>query len=223
MHRVTLLTGDGSPTIMDTRTQQTYHSMHGAVTESQHVYITEGFNSITSNPEHLNVLEVGFGAGLNALLTLREAAQKQQHVVYTAVEPLPLTEVELLQLNYCMFLQRKDLQPLFEEMHACQWGSYAEIHSCFTLHKINLPVQELPVTGAQHLIYFDAFAPAAQPELWTKEVFSAMYGLLLAGGMLVTYSSKGEMRRNMAAAGFAVSKRPGAPGKREMTIARKPL
>ncbi|MGN6490554.1 MAG: tRNA (5-methylaminomethyl-2-thiouridine)(34)-methyltransferase MnmD [Agriterribacter sp.] len=223
MHRVTLLTGDGSPTIMDTRIQQTYHSMHGAVTESQHVYIAEGFNAITGSPEHLNILEVGFGTGLNALLTLCEAMQKRKHVVYTAVEPFPLTEAERLQLNYCTLLQKSDLQPLFEEMHTCQWGRYAKIHSWFTLYKINLPAQELPAIGPQHLIYFDAFAPAAQPELWTKEVFSAMYGLLLAGGMLVTYSGKGEIRRNMAAAGFAVSKRPGAPGKREMTVARKPL
>ncbi|MBX3253721.1 MAG: tRNA (5-methylaminomethyl-2-thiouridine)(34)-methyltransferase MnmD [Chitinophagaceae bacterium] len=221
MDRIPLLTGDGSLTIVDTRTQQTYHSVYGALAESKHVFISEGLNKILPAQTEPAILEIGWGTGLHTLLTLIVTAQQQKHIHYTAIEPFPLTGAELAGLNYCTLLQREDLYPSFLQMHHSEWEADIEIHHFLTLHKMKTPLQLLKHIRRPHLIYFDAFAPNVQPELWTKDIFENLYNILLPGGILVTYSSKGTVRRNMTAAGFTVIKRPGPAGKREMIAAQK--
>ncbi|MBX2925894.1 MAG: tRNA (5-methylaminomethyl-2-thiouridine)(34)-methyltransferase MnmD [Chitinophagaceae bacterium] len=221
MDRIPLITGDGSLTLVDTRTQQTYHSVHGAIAESEHVFIGEGLHRLLPLHNELVILEAGWGTGLNTLLTVITAEQQCKHIHYTAVEPYPLTGSETEKLNYCAILQRNDLQPLFLLMHACKWETAIPVHRFLTLHKMKTTLQKLQYSRQCHLIYFDAFAPSAQPGLWTKDIFTKLCDMLLPGGMLVTYSSKGEVRRNMEAAGFTVIKKPGPAGKREMVTAYK--
>lgn len=189
-----------------------------------HVFIHAGLQGILCR--HLpviRILEVGFGTGLNALLTLIATAGGAHHVHYSAIEPFPLQPAEATLLNYCEQLKRDDLQIFFELMHQCDWERDIAVTDHFTLTKINTELagsaSHLPV----HLIYFDAFAPAVQPGLWTTDVFSKMLNMLEPGGILVTYCSKSIVRRAMQAAGFWVEKLPGPRGKREMVRAVRPV
>ncbi|HMU44891.1 MAG TPA: tRNA (5-methylaminomethyl-2-thiouridine)(34)-methyltransferase MnmD [Chitinophagaceae bacterium] len=219
-----ILTKDGSHTISIPEMKVTYHSVHGAIQESQHVFIKAGlidsglFDFIGLH----HVLEMGFGTGLNALLTLIEAGKHKNRIYYTAIELYPLNDTEISQLNYCQQLELPDYNPLFEKIHACGWEEMYEITDNFRLTKRKCNLLDFSTENMFDIIYFDAFAPAAQPELWTKEIFDKMFGLLKPGGTLVTYCSKGEVRRNMIAAGFKVEKIPGPPGKREMLRAIRP-
>ena len=170
---------------------------------------------------------MGFGTGLNALLTLMEA-NPQLQIHYTAIELFPLTAAESTELNYCDQLNRKDLLPAFEKLHQCEWEKDIVISPHFTIHKVNTSLLNIKTSklfpgsaSDPNLIYFDAFAPAAQPELWTKEIFEMLYSILRRDGVLVTYCSKGDVRRAMLAAGFVVEKIPGPPGKREIVRAVK--
>jgi tRNA U34 5-methylaminomethyl-2-thiouridine-forming methyltransferase MnmC len=167
------------------------------------------------------VLEIGFGTGLNALLTLLEADKHKSRIYYTGIELHPLTEEVTGQLNYCEDLYQPHYKPLFEKMHQTGWEEMYEITEYFRLTKTKCSVADLSTKDLYDVIYFHAFAPSAQPELWTKEVFDKMFSLLKPGGILVTYCSKGEVRRNMIAAGFTVEKLPGPNKKREMLGARK--
>ena len=202
----------------------TYHSHHGAIQESLHVFIQSGLHALVNPPTHqpVNILEIGFGTGLNALLTLMEAEKLQQPVHYTTIELYPLQQNEMTSLNYCEQLKRTDMQPVFQLLHQCDWGKKISINPFFTIHKVKTSLLRFKSPSPQHLIYFDAFAPTAQPELWTKEVFEKLFTMMLPGGILVTYCSKGDVRRSMQAAGFAVEKIPGPPGKREMVRATLP-
>jgi tRNA U34 5-methylaminomethyl-2-thiouridine-forming methyltransferase MnmC len=206
-----------------------YHSLHGAIQESMHVFINEGLRFfLNNNPTNeVYVFEVGFGTGLNALLTLMEAGSKMA-IHYMAIELFPLTIEEAKSLNYCAQLKREDLLPSIEKLHRCEWGKDISINDFFTIHKLELSLLEMNNSKATQdkssrpdVIYFDAFAPAAQPHLWTKEVFEMLYAFLNDNGILVTYCSKGEVRRAMQAAGFVVEKVPGPMGKREIVRAIK--
>lgn len=198
--------------------QVTYHSHHGAVQESMHVFIEAGLrwtiNHAAGMPPSMRVFEMGFGTGLNALLTALEAEKLQLPFQYTAVEKFPLTADEAAGLNY-----GGENKALFQSLHAAAWNEQVVINPFFTLEKVEGALESFTATAPYHLIYFDAFAPAAQPELWTEEIFSRLYGMLHPGGVLVTYCSKGVVRRAMQAAGFTVTKTPGPPGKREMVRA----
>ncbi len=187
-----------------------------------HVFIEAGLRPLLHQHPVLRVFEMGFGTGLNALLTLQVAAQAQQRVQYGAVEAFPLEAGITNQLNYAAQLQRPDLQPVFEQLHGSEWNSLVAIDDVFTLQKFQTTLFSLPAIDPVHLIYYDAFAPNAQPELWTTEAFTLLYNLLLPGGILVTYCSKGNVRRAMQAAGFTVEKIPGPLGKREMVRAHRP-
>jgi tRNA U34 5-methylaminomethyl-2-thiouridine-forming methyltransferase MnmC len=223
MERKIILTGDGSHTIAIPELKATYHSVHGAIRESQHVFIEAGFWYMPDilKMSGMYILEVGFGTGLNALLTLIEAGKHKRHIHYTAVDLYPLQATEIKPLNYCSQLRLPQYQPLFEKMHQTEWNARHEITDYFRLAKINCDFRDFSAGNPFSLIYFDAFAPSTQPELWTKDVFEKMYSLLLPGGILVTYCSKGAVRRAMQAAGFLVEKIPGPPGKREMLRAIK--
>ncbi len=220
MQRTIITTNDGSHTLALSGTPVTYHSHHGAIGESRHVFIEAGFQfcAQTLTTPALSILEIGFGTGLNALLTYQIATQQKIPVGYTALELHPITETEAAALNYGSILS---LEETFTRIHQSPWEKTVVLDTCFSLHKIAgsllLPLNMDPV----HLIYFDAFSPLVQPELWTKEVFEKLSTLLLPGGCLVTYSSKSVVRKAMVEAGFTVTKIPGPWGKREMVRAVK--
>lgn len=221
MDRTTFITGDGSTTIAIASTNQYFHSTHGAVQESMHVFIEAGLQPMIGARQQIHIFEMGFGTGLNALLTLIKCQQQQQPIYYTAVEAYPLEDALVQQLNYCDKLGRVDLASVFLNMHASAWNEEVVISSLFTLKKIRSSLLKYPSTQHFNLIYFDAFAPDEQPELWTTVVFEKMFNMLLPGGILVTYSAKGSVRRSMQAVGFKVERLPGAEGKREMLRAVK--
>lgn len=218
MQREIRLTSDGSHTIALAGTQVTYHSHHGAIAESMHVFIDAGFRFLLSTRHRplLTVLEVGMGTGLNALLTLREALAIKQKVRYIAIETDPLQETEFSAINHGALL---GVQTAFENIHRCPWEKECLINDDFILHKKNISLLDLVPTETVDCIYFDAFAPTDQPELWTEDVFTKLRSMLAPDGVLVTYSSKSSMRRAMTAAGFRVTKIPGPMGKRDMVRA----
>jgi tRNA U34 5-methylaminomethyl-2-thiouridine-forming methyltransferase MnmC len=221
MERVIQLTADGSHTVAVPGIQVTYHSIHGAVKESMHVFIEAGLRLLLHRYETICIFEMGFGTGLNALLSLHYALQHDQKIYYYTVELFPLEAHEYTQLNYTQQLQQTILQPYFMQIHQSAWEKDIIIHPLFTLHKTNQSLLDLSTHQPFNLIYFDAFAANAQPELWTREVFEKMFHLLAPKGVLVTYCSKGEVRRVMQATGFIVEKLAGPPGKREMVKAVK--
>ena len=225
MERSLVITKDGSHTIAIPKINVTYHSHHGAIQESMHVYIDAGLKYVSADLKLTDpcIFDMGFGTGLNALLTLVEAEKDQQKIHYTTVELFPLQEDEITLLNYCELLHREDLKPVFQQLHQCEWEKDISITPFFTIKKIRIDLFNLSIYQPVNLIYYDAFAPSAQPELWTKEVFEKLYNMLLPGGILVTYCSKSEVRRAMQSAGFIVEKISGPRGKREMVRAIKPL
>ena len=226
MKRELQITGDGSSTFFVPEMNVTYHSKYGAVQESMHVFIDTGLSqALSSNSFSLDqpiyIFEMGFGTGLNALLSLREAVNRNQEIFYQSVELFPLTANEWLQLNYATQLNDNSLQNYFLQMHTCAWEKDIVIHPLFILHKTKQTLLNFSACQLFNVIYFDAFEPGVQPELWTKEVFEKMFLLLHDKGVLVTYCSKGDVRRAMLAAGFSIEKVPGPPGKREMIRAKK--
>ena len=218
MERKVIITKDGSHSISIPEMNVTYHSIHGAIQESKHVFIEAGFryaSELFSWSDALHILEVGFGTGLNALLTLIEADKIKMNVHYSALELYPLTQQEYNFLNYCEALN-VSLQNVFEQLHECVWEKEAHILPNFSLFKTNQSLLNFTTDQFYDLVYFDAFAPSSQPELWTKQVFEKLYAMMSSNGILVTYCSKGDVRRAMQSAGFAVEKIPGPVGKREM-------
>ena len=224
MERKIILTGDGSHSISVPELNVAYHSIHGAIEESIHVYINAGFYHRVKQLDdyQVRILEVGSGTGLNVLLTAIAAVNTGKSIYYVALEPDPLSDEEILALNYCERLDRQDLQEIFLKMHKCEWNKNLPVTTELLIHKSNATLQRFEHKTKFDLIYFDAFAPNAQPEMWTKEIFEKIHALLDPGGILVTYCSKGDVRRAMIAAGLEVEKLPGPPKKREMLRAAHP-
>ncbi len=219
MKREIITTKDGSHTIVIPEISVAYHSYNGAVQESMHVFIHAGLRWYLGQNAYarpVRIFEMGFGTGLNAYLTALEAGNKNFSVHYTAIEPFPLLPEEALLLNYAATKTEKSL---FAQLHQIAWNEDVLIAPNFTLHKQQERLSHFVLAQPVDIIYFDAFAPSAQPELWTEEVFRKMYGMLRPGGALVTYCSKSIVRRAMQAAGFRVTKIPGPWGKREMVRA----
>ncbi len=211
------LTADGSNTIFSDIFFETYHSVNGAVTESTHVFINAGLKRCTKTS--IRVFEVGFGTGLNALLTCVEAEKLLVDIEYHSVELYPLEMEVIKSLNYSDSLSLNS--QLFNSLHKAPWNVTVQISPTFRLRKISSSLQETNMLDKFDVVYFDAFSPAIQPELWTMEVFSKIYNNLHNNAILTTYCAKGEVRRNMQAAGFKVERLPGPPGKREMLRATK--
>lgn len=219
MKREIVTTSDGSKTIQIVDWNEQYHSKHGAIQEAYHVFIKSGL-SLFSN-QSLSILEIGFGTGLNALITLIEAEKYTLDIEYTGVEAYPVLSKELLELNYITELKAEDFQKKFELMHTMPWEEKVSIADNFALHKKQKDFKELNDVNLFNLIYFDAFGARVQPELWTTAIFSIMFKALKRGGVLVTYAAKGSVRRAMQEVGFSVERLPGPPGKREMLRATK--
>lgn len=223
MERHIQLTADGSHTIGLSGTKVTYHSTHGAIQESMHIFIAAGLRPLLHRHASLSVFEMGFGTGLNALLTLQEAIASGQLVYYETVELYPLSTQEVQALNYNILLKPGTGHTL-EALHSAAWEQVAPLHPQFSLLKKqqSLPDYLAESTTLFHLVYFDAFAPEIQPELWTPAVFAQLAERMHPGGVLLTYCSKGVVRRAMQAAGLVVEKLAGPPGKREIIRAHKP-
>jgi tRNA U34 5-methylaminomethyl-2-thiouridine-forming methyltransferase MnmC len=219
VEKIVIATGDGSSTVAIPGMNVTYHSIHGAIQESMHVFVDAGLRHLARDrkAQPINLLEIGFGTGLNALLSLIESSTLNIEISYTAVElfPLPIDVTE--QLNYCSLLRRPDLVDSFRLLHATGWDKETPMSPVFRFRKLNKDIKELlPMQERFDLVFFDAFAPDVQPELWTEEMFRGLVYSMSDKGVLVTYCSKGNVRRALLAAGFAVEKIPGPPGKREM-------
>lgn len=199
---------------------ETYHSVHGAVQEANHVYLKEGFFQVPKR--QFSILEMGFGTGLNALLTALQAEKNQLTIQYHAVEGFPLTTEEIQLLNYSAQLDHPNAVRDFESIHQIDWEVETPINSCFSLKKIRSLFEELQLLPETYdLIYFDAFGYPYQPELWSAEIFSKMYDSLKPNGILVTYACRGVIKQNMRTAGFKVARLTGPPGKRQMIRAHK--
>lgn len=219
MIRNIITTGDGSKTIQIQDWNEQYHSMHGAVNEAYHVFIDKGFTYLTN--KSLSILEIGFGTGLNALITLIEAQKNNRQVDYTGIEAYPINIEEISQLNYIETLKADAFREAFFEMHSSAWESKLKLTPHFTFSKQKKDFHEIADSNLYDLIYFDAFGARVQPELWTEIIFEKMYNALNKNGILVTYSAKGSVRRAMQTVGFVVERLPGPPGKREMLRALK--
>ena len=212
--RKVIITADGSTTLHIPAWNEQYHSKHGAIQEAYHVFIKNGFAATESS--ELSILEIGFGTGLNAFITLLEADKTGRTIHYTGVEAYPIKEDELLRLNFVNELDCRNLSHKFEEMHLSPWEKWQSVTDKFHLYKNQMFIHNVHAVEAFDLIYFDAFGARVQPELWTADIFSKMYRALKPGGKIVTYSAKGSVRRAMQEVGFDVERLPGPPGKREM-------
>ena len=226
MKRHIVTTADGSKTIHIEDWNEHYHSVHGAIQEAQYVFIKHGLlfcieHVTLSLPKSLSILEMGFGTGLNAFLTLLKAEELKQNIQYTGVEAYPVLHEELQQLNYIEQLSAEPWQETFERFHQCPWEQAQSIAPHFQLTKQRKQFKDIQDIAAFDLIYFDAFGPRVQPELWTETMFQIMYRTLKSNGVLVTYSAKGSVRRAMQSVGFLVEKLPGPPGKSEILRAKK--
>ncbi len=206
------ITGDGSATLRSVVHGDTYHSLRGAVGEARHVFIESGFLQSGANP--VKVLEMGFGTGLNAWLTLLEAGKTGRAVEYTAVELHPVAQEIAAKLGYTD-------DPRFAALHSAPWGEWTETSEGFRLRKLRSDFAKTKFSTIFDVVYWDAFAPDTQPELWTEEIFARVHAAMAPGGVIVTYSAKGDVRRAMKSAGFAVERLPGALGKRHMLRAVK--
>lgn len=198
--------------------------MHGAVQEARHVFLKMGLDFwMNENPDQntLHILEIGFGTGLNALLTLMHAEKSSVNLLYEGVEAYPVSSEELAQLNYLEAADAQAFEAVFEKMHQTPWEQTETITEAFQLKKRKQTFETLEDQNQHDLIYFDAFGARVQPELWEEPIFQKMFNALKPGGVLVTYAAKGSVRRAMQAVGFKVERLPGPPGKREMLRAVK--
>jgi len=224
LKRKIIITDDGSTSLTLLDVKESYHSTFGAIQEAEFVYIKNGLNHIfktLKDNENLAVLEMGFGTGLNAFLTYLYANKNKIKIDYLGVEAFPLNANEISQLNYISQLKAENETQVFADFHKINPNKKTEIKPNFNLTIKNDLLQNITPQTQFNLIYFDAFGPEIQPELWTVDVFKKMYDALLPKGVLVTYSAKGHVRRNMQMAGFTVVRLPGPPGKREMLRATK--
>lgn len=216
------ITGDGSHTLYVPEIGEHYHSIYGAIAESRHIFLEAGFMHIYKPGKKIRILEVGFGTGLNALLTFIEAEISGCDVEYSTIELNPLGEDIYSILNFDGLLDHTGSHEIFIRLHHSPWNENVHLAAGFSLHKINRSLQDYqPEKETFDLVYFDAFGPDVQPEMWTKEVFDKMAFGLKKDGVLVTYSTKGTVKRNLKNAGFSIEKLPGPKGKREILRAIK--
>ncbi len=235
-----ILTEDGSTTIFNSEKNEHFHSIHGAVQESMHVFIENGYkyrhslyadklrlnqDKENTRGEKLNILEIGFGTGLNALLTLNEILINETDspsVYYTGIEPNPLDQSIAELLNYCSFPEIRVPIANFMQMHSAGILKNLRLNNKFDFTKEITTFQEFSNPSVQFdLVYFDAFSPVAEPDLWTDQIFEKIYSMMNVDGVLVTYCSKGSVRRSLQHQGFKTERLPGPPGKHEMLRATK--
>lgn len=220
MKREIIVTKDGSTTIFFPEINETYHSKFGAILESKHVFIDMGLR-LFAQQKSVSILEMGFGTGLNALLTEIESQKTVQTIDYVGIEAHPVPLDEIVQMNFKETLNNTANNVVFDLMHSCDWNVKNNLTDQFTLTKKQQFFQEVNDVNAFDLIYFDAFGFRVEPELWSKEMFEKMHNALKVNGVLVTYACRSSIKNDMIALGFKIEKLPGAPGKREMLRATK--
>lgn len=215
MQNKIITTEDGSNTIYVPALDEHYHSTHGAINESMHIYIGAGFQH--HQKKEINLLEIGFGTGLNAFLTLATAVMRKIKVNYYTLEKYPLSEIESKSLNYSTLIF-PEFAGYFEKLHLLEWDSSHQLCPEFSLKKIQADLKKVDYVGLPFfdLIYFDAFAPGKQPEMWTREIFEKIARHTNPGGIIVTYCAKGSVRRMLDDLGFQMERLPGPIGKKEI-------
>lgn len=217
MNRI-IVTGDGSHTLYVPELNEHYHSTFGAVRESNLIFIKAGFDNCRVNP--VNILEVGFGTGLNTLLTAAKSIAEKREVNYTTIEKYPLDGSLIASLNHYLYAGESGRE-LSLLIHSASWNTRVTISQYFHLLKINGDITDISLSESYDLVYFDAFGPDKQPEMWTSEILSYIGSVTKNGGALVTFSAKGEVKRKLKACGFDVLLLPGPPGKRQIIRAVK--
>lgn len=210
------ITTDGSHTLYVAAIDETYHSTHGAIQESMHIFIDAALKICTKKTIH--ILEIGFGTGLNALLTAIEAEKSDTNIHYTTLEKFPIPIETALQLNYSSILSKKTI---FVKLQNSDWEKKIEINSHFYIQKMKCDFTETTFNNKFDIVYFDAFSPDKQPEMWTEQQFRKIFDACNSDAILTTYCAKGMVRRALLSAGFKVERLPGPPGKREILRARK--
>ncbi|HLU87300.1 MAG TPA: tRNA (5-methylaminomethyl-2-thiouridine)(34)-methyltransferase MnmD [Taishania sp.] len=215
-----IVTGDGSKTIYLPELDETYHSSHGSLQEAMHVFIQNGLSIIDSNK--VSVFEMGFGTGLNALLTAIETNKVSgKQVYYEGIEAYPVAFDIAMEMDYCK-LVGEQYQSVFKFLHETSWKEVHCFSEQFSFQKIHEKIEDYQPKREQFdIVYYDAFGPRAQEAMWTPEILQKMYDMLRVGGFLVTYCAKGQVKRDLKALGFEIEALPGPPGKREMTRAWK--
>jgi tRNA U34 5-methylaminomethyl-2-thiouridine-forming methyltransferase MnmC len=214
-----VVTEDGSSSLYLPELDEHYHSSHGALQEARHVFIANGLEGLKKDT--IRVFEMGFGTGLNALLSLDYAIKNQKHIDYQGIEAYPVDHEMVARLNYVELIN-PDLSRQFGVMHQSEWNERIEIENCFLLKKIHRKIEDY--SSEQNyfdIIFFDAFGYQAQIEVWDYAILEKMHDSLVQGGMLVTYSARGQFKRDLKSLGFKIESLPGPPGKREMTRAIK--
>lgn len=220
MERKIIQTADGSKTVYVSALDETYHSSHGALQEAEHVFIRNGLHFL-SQEAPVRIFEMGFGTGLNALLALRESLNAQMKIEYTGIEAYPVESEIWQSMEYASAID-PGLQETYNRMHTAPWNERIELTADFALRKMHSKMEDYAVEeGSQDLVFYDAFGPRAQGEMWMLPVLEKMHRLLRSGGVLVTYCAMGQFKRNLKSLGFLVESLPGPPGKREMTRAVK--
>ncbi len=222
MNTEIIKTADGSHSIYLKELDEHYHSIHGAIQESKHVYIEMGIKHMAPalpaiSP--LNILEIGLGTGLNALLSILESQKENLKINYTSLEAYPISAELANQLNYVELLNEQNAQVMFNAIHSSEWNKKIALSDQFTFYKIQNTLQQIVFEDSYHLIYFDAFGPRVQPEMWVEDIFKKLYDVTKPNGCLVTYCAKGEVKRTLKKVGFQVETLQGPPGKREMVRA----
>ena len=211
-------TTDGSDTLYSAQFNEHYHSTFGAISESKHIFIKEGLNF--SQLKSVNIFEVGFGTGLNAFLSFLESEEQNLTVKYTSIEKYPVDTDITKNLNYPELLPQK-YQNIFDQLHECEWDTEIELSKNFIFKKVLLDFNQYKFTENFDLVFFDAFAPETQPDLWSTKNFTKIYNALNNKGILTTYSSKGLVKNNLREAGFIVKRLKGPTGKRHILRAEK--
>lgn len=210
-----ITTEDGSHSLFDEELNETYHSTRGARGESMHVFIREGLEHWLSENQasEIKILEIGLGTGLNAFLTAQFANQRNQKIHFTSLEPFPIEKDIYENLNYFGSSEEKQF---LKDIHDSTWEKPVGINTHFELLKLPSKLEDFASSNSFHIIYFDAFAPSKQPEVWSLENLKKCHSLLEKGGVLTTYCAQGQFKRNLAEAGFEVETLQGAMGKKEM-------
>lgn len=226
MKREIITTADGSKTIHIPEWNEQYHSKHGAIQEARHVFLKTGLlHYVNKFPiaQLITILEIGFGTGLNALLTFYKAKELGVSVEYTGIEAFPVSPEEVVAMGYASEIKEEGALKIYNALHSVRWEEQVAVSNTFELTKRKQDFKEIIDQERYDLIFFDAFGPRVQPGLWTREMFIKMYTSLKVGGVLTTYCAQGAARRAMQEAGFVVERLPGPPGKREMLRASKPI
>jgi tRNA U34 5-methylaminomethyl-2-thiouridine-forming methyltransferase MnmC len=215
MNRILIETADGSKTLFIPEMNEQYHSVNGAITESEYVFINKGF--LFQQKKNPVIFEVGFGTGLNALLTAINADKEHRVTTYYSIEKYPLDYETIKKLAYGNIISEKAIE-IYEKIHVCEWNTTVQISPNFYIHKIKANLIDFSFQNQAEfdIVYFDAFGPDKQPEMWSSEIFYKIYNQCSPEAVFVTYSAKGEIRRQLANVGFKMERLPGPPGKKQM-------